>query len=187
MTCSDGDIEDMSVEPEMVSDNLVVSLDYTLTVDGELLDSSEDSGPIEFIQGRGEIVQGLEDGISGMRLNEKREVIVDAANGYGEIDPEAVVDVPAEDFPEGIPLEAGISLQVSDDHGQVMDATILEVNGDTVKLDFNHPLAGKQLVFNVTITGLRDATEEELEHEHVHGGCGCEDCEDCEEEEIEAE
>jgi FKBP-type peptidyl-prolyl cis-trans isomerase SlyD len=180
-------IEDMSVEPEMVSDNLVVSLDYTLTVDGAVLDSSEDSGPIEFIQGRGEIIQGLEDGITGMRLNENREVIVEPVNGYGEIDPEAVVDVPTEDFPEGIPLEVGIQLQVSDDNGQMMDATILEVNEDVVKLDFNHPLAGKQLVFNVTITGLRDATQEELDHGHVYEDCDCEDCEDCEEEEEDVE
>jgi FKBP-type peptidyl-prolyl cis-trans isomerase SlyD len=165
-----------------VEKDLVVSLEYTLTVDGEVVDSSKENGPIDFIQGKGNIIPGLEKELEGMKLGESKKVNVIAKEAYGEFDPEAMDEVPLSDFPKDIPLEVGVELAVEDEDGEAMSAVIEEVGKDTVILNFNHPLAGKDLAFDVKILELRAATEEELEHGHVHGDeeCDCdEDC-DCE-------
>lgn len=161
-----------------VENDLVVSMEYTLTVDGEVLDSSKEEGPIEFIQGKGNIIDGLEKELTGMKVGDSKTVKVSPKNGYGEYDPEAIEEVPLSDFPKEIPLEAGVELSVEDEDGEAMSAVIVEVGKDSVTLDFNHPLAGKELVFDVKIASLRAATAEELEHGHVHGDADCDD--DCE-------
>lgn len=167
-----------------VEKDLVVSLEYTLTVDGEVVDSSEENGPIDFIQGQGNIIPGLEKELTGMKLGEAKKVNVLAVDAYGEYDPDAVEEIPLSDFPNDIPLEVGVELAVEDEDGEAVSAVIEEVGKDTVSLNFNHPLAGKDLVFDVKIAALRAATVEELEHGHVHGDdgecdgeCDC-DCED---------
>jgi FKBP-type peptidyl-prolyl cis-trans isomerase SlyD len=166
-----------------VEKDLVVSMDYTLTVDGEVVDSSKEDGPIEFIQGRGNIIPGLEKEIDGMKLDESKKVNVPASEAYGEYDPEALEEVPLSDFPEDIPLEVGVELAVEDEDGEAMSAVIEAVGKDAITLNFNHPLAGKDLAFDVKIVGLRAATEEELEHGHIHGDeCDCDDDCDCEDE-----
>jgi FKBP-type peptidyl-prolyl cis-trans isomerase SlyD len=103
-----------------------------------------------------------------MKVGDSKQVVVSPTEAYGEVDPENVIDVPRDEFPEEIPLEPGTELEVRNADGEVLSATIASVNGDTIKLDFNHPLAGKELTFNVTIVDLRTATEEELAHGHVH-------------------
>lgn len=143
-------------------------MEYSLHVDGEMIDSSQGREPLEFLQGAGNIIPGLEDELYGMEIGETRNVIVAAEDGYGELDPDAFMDVPREQFSPEIPLEVGVQLQLQDGNGQVMMARIDTVEADSVRLDFNHPLAGKELVFDVKIVGLRDATDEELEHGHVH-------------------
>jgi FKBP-type peptidyl-prolyl cis-trans isomerase SlyD len=152
----------------MVENDVVVSLDYTLTVEGVVVDSSDETGPIEFIQGNGEIIPGLEKNIQGMRLAETRNVSVQPGEAYGEVDPEAVVDVPRDDFPSDLPVEPGTEIEVHDNQGNTLDARVVEVKPDAITLDFNHPLAGKQLEFYVKVVSLRDSTEEERAHGHVH-------------------
>ncbi|PWH14421.1 MAG: peptidylprolyl isomerase [Anaerolineae bacterium] len=152
-----------------VQDGQVVSMEYTLHVDGQLIDSSQGRAPLEFLQGAGNIIPGLEDELYGMEVGETKNVIVSAEDGYGELDPDAFVDVPRAQFPTEIPLEIGVELQVRDDSGRVLLARIDRVDDESVRLDFNHPLAGKELDFTVKIVGLRDATDEEMEHGHVHG------------------
>jgi FKBP-type peptidyl-prolyl cis-trans isomerase SlyD len=167
-----------------VEKDLVVSMEYTLTVDGEVVDSSNENGPIDFIQGKGNIITGLEKALYDMKLDESKKVNVPAAEAYGEFDPEAVDEVPVADFPTDIPLEVGVELAVEDEDGDAMSAVIEEITKDTVTLNFNHPLAGKDLVFDVKIVGLRAATDEELEHGHLPGDecdCGCDDDCDCDE------
>ena len=154
--------------PEQIADDVVVSLDYTLTVDNEVVDTSEDSEPIVFLQGHGNIIPGLEQALYGLAAGEQKEVVVQPADGYGELDPEAFADVPRKEFPPQIPMEVGIELQMRDKSGDILDARIDAVDEDTVRLDFNHPLAGKQLNFSVTVVSLRSASPEELEHGHVH-------------------
>jgi len=157
-------------KPMIVADNVVVSLDYTLMVDNQVIDSSRDTEPIEFLQGYGNIIPGLERELYGMKPGESKSIEVLPKDGYGERDPEAVIDIPRIEFPEDIPLQEGLELQMQNVDGDVLNAVILEVNGDNVKLDFNHPLAGRSLLFDVTVVALREATQEELEHGHVHSG-----------------
>lgn len=153
-----------------VQDGHVVSMDYTLHVDGEVLDTSSGHEPLEFLQGAGNIIPGLEQELYGMEIGESKKVIVQPEEGYGALDPEAFIDVPKEQFPATIPLEEGTEIQVTDESGNPMHARIDSVGDETVTLDFNHPLAGKELHFDVKVVGLRDATAEENEHGHVHGG-----------------
>ena len=152
-----------------VADGQVVSIDYTLRVDGEVIDSSDGHEPLEFLQGEGNIIPGLERELYGMSVGESKKVIVAAADGYGEFDEEALVEVPKAEFPAQIPLELGIELQVRGQDGETMHGHISNIGDETVELDFNHPLAGKELHFDVTIAGLREASDEELLHGHVHG------------------
>jgi FKBP-type peptidyl-prolyl cis-trans isomerase SlyD len=153
-----------------VQDGHVVSMDYTLQVDGEVLDTSSGHEPLEFLQGAGNIIPGLEQELYGMLIGESKKVIVQPDEGYGALDPEAFVEVPKEQFPPTIPLETGIEIQVTNQDGKPMSARIDSVSDDSVRLDFNHPLAGKELHFDVKVVSLREATDEENEHGHAHGG-----------------
>jgi len=162
----------------VIADDMVVSMAYQLTVDQEVVDASDEDDPLVFIQGYGEIIPGLERMLYGLRIGESRQVSVLAKDAYGEMDPEAVMDVPRDQFPEDIPLEIGLELQVRDSEDDVLDARIIAVDNEKIKLDFNHPLAGKDLLFDITIVDIRQATAEEIAHGHVHDDeCDC-DC-DC--------
>ena len=152
-----------------VVDGQVILMEYTLKVDGEIIDTSTGNGPIEFIQGAGNIIPGLERELYGMTIGGSKNVVVTAEDGYGNVDPEAYTEVPRDQFPQNIPMEIGTQLELHDQDGNPMHARIDKVGEETVRLDFNHPLAGKELFFDVKITGLRAATGEELEHGHVHG------------------
>ncbi|MCX6054704.1 MAG: peptidylprolyl isomerase [Chloroflexi bacterium] len=167
-----------------VSNDLVVSMDYELTVEGEVIDASEINEPLEFLQGAGNIIPGLEKAIMGMSIGESKKVLVKAIDAYGEFDPDGFVEVPKADLPEDIPMEVGVEISVDNEDGEEMDAVIEEVSLDTVTLNFNHPLAGKDLNFQVKIIEIRPATAEEIEHGHIHFEdhdccCGDGDC-DCE-------
>jgi FKBP-type peptidyl-prolyl cis-trans isomerase 2 len=165
-----------------VEKDLVVSMDYTLTVDGEIVDSSEGDDPIEFIVGQGNIIPGLEKELYGMKVGEKKSVFVPSDEGYGIYDPEALMSISRTEFPEDIPMELGTEITVQGEDGEVTMAVIESFDEETVTLNGNHPLAGKDLNFEVEIKGIRQPTAEELEHGHVHGedehDCDCES-EDC--------
>ncbi|MBN1373435.1 MAG: peptidylprolyl isomerase [Anaerolineaceae bacterium] len=164
-----------TANPTVIADDVVVSLEYTLTVDGEIVDSTEGIDPIEFIQGHENIIAGLERELYGLKIGDTKKVTVNAADAYGEIDPEAVVDVPRDEIPSDIPLKVGVELDVKNEDGDVLEARIIEITKDNVRLDFNHVLAGKELTFEVTVVDLRAADEEELEHGHVHSEDGDDD------------
>ena len=166
-------------KPTTVADDVVVSIEYTLTVDGEVIDASEENDPLEYLQGYQNIIPGLEREMSGMKIGESKEVTVHPKDGYGEQDPEAVIDVPRKEFPKDFEVKPGVELQLQNQDGELMNAVIVSISPSTVKLDLNHPLAGKDLFFRVTVVDLRDATEEEISHGHVHG----EDMDDEEDEE----
>ena len=153
---------------DSVQDGLVVSMDYKLTVDGEVLDYSEDAGPLQFLAGYGNIVPGLEREMAGMKIGESKDVVVAPADGYGEFDEEAFMEVPRNEFPSDLQLEEGIELNVTDEDGQNQYARVENITDESVRLDFNHPLAGAELHFTVKVVALRDPTKEELDHGHVH-------------------
>lgn len=155
-----------------VASGKAVSMEYTLTVDGEVFDSSKEHGPLEFLQGYGNIIPGLESELEGMAVDDSKNVVVAAKDGYGETKADDIRDVSKEEFPEEIPMEPGVDLEMKDEDGHIVHGTILEVGEDTVKMDFNHPLAGKELHFEVKIVALREATSEEVSHGHIHGPGG---------------
>ena len=154
----------------LIKDNVVVGMSYELTVDGEIIDSSEniEGDVIAFIQGHGQIIPGLEQALYGMKVGDSKKVKVAPAEGYGEVDREAFVWVPSEDFPDSIPLEEGTVFEMREENGESHLARISELAEERVRVDLNHPLAGKELAFNITIKEVRDATGEELDHGHVH-------------------
>ena len=153
---------------ESVQDGVVVSMEYTLHVDGELLDSSEGQGPLQFLAGYGNIIPGLEEELRGMKIGDSKDVVVQPKDGYGEFDDEAFMQVPRDDFPQEMPVEVNAELTVRDDAGNARYARIDSVEDDTVTLNFNHPLAGDELHFHVKVVALRAPTDEELVHGHVH-------------------
>jgi len=153
---------------DKVQNDLVVSMEYTLHVDGKVLDSSEGQEPLEFLAGASNIITGLEREMTGMKIGDSKDVVVSPEDGYGVMDEEAYMDVPRTEFPEDMPIRPGVEMEMSDDDGNPMYARIDSVEDDTVTLNFNHPLAGKELHFSVKVVGLRAATKEELEHGHAH-------------------
>jgi len=151
-----------------VQDNLVVTLDYKLIVEDEMLESTEDGEPILFIQGIGQIIPGLENALYGMEVGDQKTVVIQPEDAYGEYDPESLQEAKKEEFSEEVPLDVGTFLDLEDDEGDVLSAQVIAAEEDTVTLDFNHPLAGKTLTFEITVADLRTASEEELDHGHVH-------------------
>lgn len=157
---------------DSVQENVVVSMEYTLRVDNEEIDSSKGQDPLEFLVGHGNIISGLEREMIGMKVGDSKNVVIQPADAYGEFDEEAFMEVPRDAFPQDIPVEEGAELTVRDDAGQSRYARIDAIDGDNVTLNFNHPLAGDELQFDVRVVGLRAPTSEELEHGHVHQGGG---------------
>jgi FKBP-type peptidyl-prolyl cis-trans isomerase SlyD len=154
--------------PLVIEDGIVVSLDYKLKVGDEIVDSSEETGAIQFLQGSGEIIPGLERELYGMMAGDSKQITVASEDAYGEIDPDEIQEISIFEFPREIPLEPGLELEMEDEDGHVEIARVVDVGEFEVTLDFNHPLAGKELHFEVEIAGLRPATEEEIKHGHVH-------------------
>jgi FKBP-type peptidyl-prolyl cis-trans isomerase SlyD len=153
-----------------VADGQVIMTEYTHRVDGAIIDASSDHGPIEFIQGKGNIIPGLEKALYGLMVGYSKKVVVPAGDGYGEKDSQAYMEVPRNQFPEDIPMETGTQMELHDEAGHPMVARIDQVGETSVRLDFNHPLAGKELHFAIKIAGLRPATDQELDHGHVNSG-----------------
>ena len=153
---------------DKIQNDLVVTLDYKLFVEDELLESTDDGEPIQFLQGHGQIIPGLEDAIINLKVGDTKKVVIEPENAYGEYDPESIEVAKIEEFSEEVPMDVGTFLDFRDDDDEVLSAQIVEADEETVTLDFNHPLAGKTLTFEITVTDLRPATEEELDHGHSH-------------------
>src|SRR5688572_23234276 len=126
---------------DTVENGQVVSIEYTLRVDGEVLDSSDQGGPLQFLAGYGNIIPGLENEMMGMKIGDSKDVVVSPEDGYGEFDEEAFADVPRSEFKD-MKLEEGLELNVTDEGGDQQMAHVDSFTDDTVRLDFNHPLAG---------------------------------------------
>jgi len=158
----------MVEKPNSVIDDVVVTMAYKLTVDGEVLDESSADDALHFLQGHRNIIPGLESQLSGMKVGESKQVVVPAESGYGAVDKSAIDDILLSEFPEEVKPEVGMELEVKDKEGNEMFGKVLSIQAETVTMDFNHPLAGKELHFDVKIVDLRQATAEELAHGHVH-------------------
>lgn len=153
----------------IISDNCVASFHYTLTdKDGKVLDSSEGREPLAYLHGARNIIPGLEKELAGKQVGDKLKVEVPAAEAYGERNEEMMQELPANMFTGVEKIEVGMEFHAQTEQG-VQVVSIAAVDGDMVTVDANHPLAGVDLVFDVEITEVREATAEEQEHGHAHG------------------
>jgi FKBP-type peptidyl-prolyl cis-trans isomerase SlyD len=158
----------MAEEKNVVADNMVVGMSYKLTVDGKVLDEAGEHDAIHFLTGHKNIIPGLESHLAGMKIGESKSVTVEPEGGYGPVDESAFEEVAVADFPKDVEPKVGLELETKNSSGQDAYAKVVSVGKDSIKLDFNHPLAGKELAFDVKIVELRAATSEELSHGHVH-------------------
>lgn len=150
----------------------VVSINYTLTDEqGNTLDSSQGREPFAYLHGASNIVPGLENALEGKSAGERLSVTVEPEAAYGEHDPGLVQPVPRDRFPPGADVQSGAQFQAHTEAGP-RSIRVVDVQGDTVTIDANHPLAGKSLNFDVEVVDVRDARPEELQHGHAHGEGG---------------
>jgi FKBP-type peptidyl-prolyl cis-trans isomerase SlyD len=173
-----------------IEKDTVASVHYTGTFpdSGDQFDTSREGDPITFLVGHKGMIPGFERELIGAKVGENRSFTLEPADAYGDNDDEKIQEMPREMFPEDLPLDLGMMLM-----SDVGPFRIIAITDQTVKCDFNHPMAGKSLHFEIEVMDIRDATEEELAHGHVHGpgghhhhehenadgGCGDDGCENC--------
>ncbi len=151
-----------------IAKNTVVAIDYTLTDDeGRTVDSSEGREPLSYLHGSGGIIPGLERELEGKAVGDQLQVTVAPADAYGERNESLRQKLPRDQFGGIAELSVGMQFRVDSDNGPMV-ITIVEVAEEVVTIDANHPLAGVNLNFDVTVREIRDATADEIEHGHVH-------------------
>ena len=167
----------------IANENCVVGIEYEVKAAGttEVVDSNKGGSPLEFIIGKGQIIPGLEKALIGMNEGESGDIMVNSAEAYGEVNPEAKQTLPVDQF-EGVDLKEGMTLYGQGEGGQTVQVTVTSFDEENVNVDFNHPLAGKDLMFSVTVLSAREATADEISSGMVGGapegescgtGCGC--------------
>lgn len=156
-----------------ITKHAVATIAYTLKDDdGEVLDTSSGREPLAYVHGVGSLVPGLESELEGKTAGDSLEVRIPPEEGYGVRQENLVQDVPRDRLPASPDPEVGMQLRATGDGGEEFVLTIVAIEGDTVRLDGNHPLAGVPLNFAVEVVSVREATAEELAHGHVHGPGG---------------
>lgn len=155
-----------------VAQDSVVSFHYILKDEaGSIIDQS-DGEPMAYLHGHGQIVPGLERELAGRTTGDKLQVHVSPAEGYGEYDAALVQQIPRDAFSRIAGLHVGMELQTRTRTGHPATVFVKEIGSESVTVDGNHMLAGKDLFFDVEIAEVRAASEEELSHQHVHGPGG---------------
>lgn len=169
-----------------IEENKFVTLSYTLTVDGNVADAATAENPLGFVFGAGYLLPEFEKNIAGLQPGAKFEFTLTAENGYGQPNPDMVIELPRNTFEvngeveEGL-LTVGNQIPMMTNDGMRLLGVVTEVDGDKVKMDFNHPMAGKTLNFSGEIIDVREATE--ADYPQAQGGCSCgcsgDGCDDC--------
>ncbi len=155
--------------PDTIANDVVVTLSYNLSLDdGTTVEFSDETDPLVYLHGHQNIIPGLERALTGLKVGDRKGVVVQPDEGYGDYDPEDTQELGRDEMPADFVPEEGMLLEVHDEDGEELLATVIEVADDHVVLDFNHPMAGKTLHFDVNILSLRDASPDELAHGHVH-------------------
>ena len=154
---------------QKISDGLVVSLNYVLTVDGATVEQTEAGDPMEYLHGAEEILPALEAALEGKTVGDKFSVTLPPEDAFGDYDDEDIEEIDRADIPNVDELELGMMVEVEDEDGYAYVAQVSEIGEKTVVFDFNLPLAGKTLTYDVEVVGIREATPEEIEHGHSHG------------------
>lgn len=157
----------MQIQP-----NSVVTLHYTLKDnDGNIIDQSDD-GSFLYLHGAMNIIPGLENALSGKSAGDEISVKVSPEEGYGEKDPARIQEVPKEMFDNADEIQVGVQFHAQSPDGNAVVVTVVEVKDEAVVIDGNHALAGMDLNFDVKVVDVREASEEEISHGHVHGEHG---------------
>lgn len=152
-----------------IQNNSVVSIHYTLTgEDGNVIDSSSGGEPLSYLHGAGNIIPGLENELAGCAEGDTKKVVVQPKDGYGESMPELIQKMPLEMFSGIDNIEAGMQFKAQTPDGATQYVVVTQVEDDGITVDGNHMLAGQVLNFDVKVESVREATQEEIEHGHVH-------------------
>ena len=159
-----------------ISQYKVVTLTYELRLDnaeGEFVEKTEATQPLVFLFGAGQMIPAFEKNLLGLSVGDNFEFGIEAAKAYGDIDPEAIVTIPRSIFAEVEDmLQVGAMIPMKNENGQMLQGIVHELKLSDVIMNFNHPMAGKNLYFTGAIQDLREAEKEEIEHGHVHGAGG---------------
>jgi FKBP-type peptidyl-prolyl cis-trans isomerase SlyD len=159
-----------------IADKLYVAIDYTLTLDsGQEIDKSPEGQPLGFITGLGQIIPGLEKALMGKTAGDKAKIVVEPEEAYGPVKDDLFQDIPKSQFPSDVEVKPGMAFEAQGPRGPFM-ITVEKVNdNDTVTVDLNHPMAGKQLYFDVNVVEVREPTADELSQAaaSLNSGCGC--------------
>jgi FKBP-type peptidyl-prolyl cis-trans isomerase SlyD len=156
----------------MIKDGQVVELSYVLKDKaGKELDRADKGEPLTYLHGHGQIIPGLEEALLGLNVGDKKSVVIEPENGYGNVNPDLRIKIERSHFPKGQKIEVGMQFVAEMGNGHV-PFTVKKVESNDIFVDGNHPLAGETLYFDVEVVGMREATKEELEHGHAHGPGG---------------
>jgi len=166
-----------------VEKNKVISLSYELRVNGETVETVGADSPLTFLYGAGNLLPKFEENLDGLKINDDFNFDLISHEAYGPLQDEAIVDVPLKAFEvdgeiDSDLLKEGNQVPMLDQSGNRMNGKIVKFDEELVTMDFNHPLAGSDLHFNGRIVEIREATEDEIHHGHVHSEDSCKDCSD---------
>lgn len=151
---------------DRIQDGMVVTLAYRLLLDGQEIETADADDPLDYLHGAENIVPGLERALVGKQVGERMTVTLAPADAYGEYDEDNVESIAREDMPDEV--QAGMEVVIEDDDGYMYEAIVAEVTDEAVLLDFNSPLAGKTITYEVEVLGIREADADELDHGHPH-------------------
>lgn len=147
---------------EQIRDGMVVSLAYTLTSDGETIETATREEPLDYLHGAENIVPGLETALTGKQVGDTFNITLQPEDAYGDYDPEDVETIPLSDLPDAGDIEPGTVIVMEDEDGYLFEAIVREITDGNVVLDFNPSLAGKVITYDVEVVAIREANEEEL-------------------------
>jgi FKBP-type peptidyl-prolyl cis-trans isomerase SlyD len=164
--------------------NKVVSLIYELTAtknEKELIEKTTEDRPLSFLFGHGSLLPKFESEISGKKTGDSFDFVLKSDDAYGGFNENAIINVPLKAFHvdgkvDSNLLQIGRNIPMMDQEGNRLSGVVVEIGADTVKMDFNHPLAGEDLHFKGSVVEIREATEEEMAHGHIHQQGGCSEC-----------
>ena len=146
----------VQAEDQVIADGKIVKINYTLTVEGKIADTSEGKDPLQYTQGKGMIIPGLEKQLAGLKAGDQKRIIVAAEEAYGPVNPQLRMEFPKDKIKGDLAPEVGMVLQVQAENGQAAFGLVEEVKDTAVTLNFNHPLAGKELDFDVKIVSVNN-------------------------------
>lgn len=172
-----------------ISENKVVSIVYQLRKNdaaGEIVEELTNENPLTFLYGSGNLLPKFEEHLNGLQKGDPFQFLLESHEAYGPMQESAIVDVPQEVFMvdgeiDHDLLSIGNTIPMLDNEGRRLNGIVKEIGSESVKMDFNHPMAGSNLFFKGEVAAIRDANAEELEHGHIHGSGSCQGCEkeDC--------